>query len=50
VVAPEHEEVLWILDFVGEHEADSLDGLFSPINIVAQEEVVRISWKSCVLV
>ena len=49
MVASEHEEVLRVFDFVGEHEADGFDRLFSSVNIVAKEEVVGISGKSCVL-
>lgn len=37
MVAPKHEEVLWVLDFVGEHETDGLDGLFSSVDIVPEE-------------
>ena len=33
----EQEEVLWVLDFVGQKQADSLDVVFSAVNIVSQE-------------
>ena len=48
MVASQHEEVFWVFDLVGEHEADSFDGLFAAVDIVAQEEIVGLSWKSCV--
>lgn len=35
MVAPKEEEVLWVFDLVGEHEADGLDGLFSAVDVVA---------------
>ena len=49
MVAPEHEEVLGVLDLVGQHQADGLDRLFSPVDVVTQEQVVRVSWKASVL-
>ena len=48
VVAPQHEEILGVLDFVCQHEADGLDGLFPPVNVVAQEEVVCVPREPCV--
>ena len=49
MIAAEHEEVLGILDFVGKHKADGLDGLFSPVDVVAEEEIVGVSGEACVL-
>lgn len=49
MVASEHEEVLGVLDFVGHEQADALDGHFSSVDIVAEEEVVSISGESSVL-
>ena len=40
VVSSEDEEVLGVLDLVGEQEADGLHGLLSTIDIVTEEEVV----------
>lgn len=37
VVASKQEEVLWVLDFVGQEQADSLDVVFSTVNVVSQE-------------
>ncbi len=49
VVPPQQEEVLRVLDLVGEEEADGLERLLSAINIVAQEEVVRLRREAAVL-
>ncbi len=48
MVAPEHEEVLGVFYFVGQHQADRLDRLLSSVDVISQEEVVRVSWKTCV--
>lgn len=34
VVATEDEEVLWVLDFVGEEKADGLERLLSTVDVV----------------
>ena len=44
VVAAQHEEVLWVLDLVGEQEADGLERLLPPVHVVAQEQVVGL-WR-----
>ena len=44
MVAPEEEEVLWVLDLVGEQEADGLERLLPPVHVVAQEQVVGL-WR-----
>ena len=49
VVAPEQEEVLRILDLVGQQQADGLQGLFPPVYVVAQEQVVALRRKAPVL-
>lgn len=49
MIASEQEKVLGILDLIGEHEADGLNGLFSPVDVVPQEEVVGLSGKSGIL-
>ena len=48
MVAAQHEEVFWVFDLVGEHEADGFDGLFAAVDIVTQEEIVGLAGKSCV--
>ena len=37
VVATKNEEVLWVLDLVGQKQADCLEGLLAPVHVVAQE-------------
>ena len=49
MVAAQHEEIFWVFDLVGEHEADGLDGLFSPVDVVPQEEVVGLSGEASIL-
>ena len=49
MIAPQQEEILRVFDLISEHEADGLDGLFPPIDIVAQKEVVSFSGKPCIL-
>ena len=40
VVAPEEKEVGSELDFVGEEEANALQGFLPPVHIIPQEEIV----------
>ena len=49
MVAPEEEEVLWVLDLVGEQEADGLERLLPPVHVVAQEQVVGLGREPSVL-
>lgn len=49
VVAPEHEEVLGVLDLVGQEQAHALDGLLAPVHIVPQEQVVDFSGVAALL-
>lgn len=49
VVAPQDSELVWVLNFEGEEEADGLDALAAPINIVPQEEVVGLRREAPVL-
>ena len=49
VVAPEQEEVLWVLDLVGEQEADGLQRLLAAVNVVPEEEVVGLGREAAVL-
>lgn len=48
VVATEEEEVLRVLDLVGQEEAHGLEGLLATINIIPQEEVVGIGWETAI--
>lgn len=49
MITPEEEEVLRVLNLVGQHETDTLNGLFSSVNVVAKEKVVLVAWVSAVL-
>ena len=49
VVASEEEEVLGVLDLVGEEQTDSFKGLLATIDIVPEEEVVGIRREATVL-
>ena len=49
VIASQKEEVLGILDFVAEKKAHGFDGLFSTVNVVTKEEVVRFGWEASIL-
>ena len=49
VVPAEKEEVLGVLDLVGEQKADCLDALFASVNIVAEEEIVGLGWVTAVV-
>ena len=49
MVSPEQEEVLRVLDLVGQQEADGLQALLPPVDVVAQEEVVGLGREAAVL-
>ena len=48
MVAPEKEEVFWVLDFVGQQQADGLQRLLPSVNVIAQEEVIGLRRKSAI--
>lgn len=49
VVAAEDEEVLGVLNLVGEEKADGLEGLLATVDVVAEEEVVGLGRETTVL-
>ena len=49
VVAAEDEEVLRVLDLVGEQQADGLEGLLAAVDVVAEEQVVGFGREAAVL-
>lgn len=49
VVATQQEEVLGVLDLVGQQQADGLQRLFAPVHVVTQEQVVALGGKAPVL-
>ena len=42
MVASKEEEVFRVFDLVGHEQADTLERLFAPVNIISQEEVVCV--------
>ena len=49
MVAAQQEEVLGVLDLVGQQQADGLQGLLPPVHIVPQEQVVSLGREAPVL-
>jgi hypothetical protein len=49
VITSEKEKVFRILDFIGKHEGDAFNGLFSAVDIVAEKEVVLVAGVTAVL-
>ena len=49
MVAPQNEEILRILDFVGKQETYGLQGLLATVDVVPEEEVVGFWWETAVL-
>jgi hypothetical protein len=49
VVAAQDEEVLGVLDLVGQEKADGLEGLLATVDVVTEEEVVGLRRESTVL-
>lgn len=49
MVPSQEKEILGVFDLVGEQEADGLQGLFAPVHVVAEEEVVGLGRKPPVL-
>ena len=49
VVTAEDEKVLWVLDLVGEQQANGLEGLLSTVDIVSEEKVVGFWGETAVL-
>ena len=49
VVAAKDEEVLGVLDLVREQQADALQAVLAAVDVVAEEEVVRVRREAAVL-
>jgi len=37
VISTEQEEIQWVLDLIGEQQADRLQGLLAPIHVVPEK-------------
>lgn len=48
MVPTEQEEVLWVLDLIGQQQADGLQRLLAPVHVVAQEQVVAL-WREAAI-
>jgi hypothetical protein len=48
VVAAEYEKVLGVLDLVREEKADSLERLLATVDVVAEEEIVRLGGEATI--
>ena len=44
MIAPQHKEVLRVLDFVCEKKAYCLERLLATVDVISQEQVVRL-WR-----
>ena len=49
MVSTKNEEVLGILDLVREEEANSLETLLATVDVIAQEEIIRLGREATVL-
>jgi hypothetical protein len=49
VVPTEQEEILRILDLIGQQQADSLQRLLAPVHVVTQEKVVALWRETAIL-
>lgn len=49
VVASKNEEILWVLYFISEEEANCLKRLLAAVDIVSQEEIICVWWEASVL-
>ena len=49
VVSTKDEEVLGILDLVGQQQADRLERLLPTVDIVSEEQIVGFRWETAVL-
>ena len=49
MIASKKEEVFRIFDLVGQQETDGLEALLSSVDVVTQEQVVRLGGEAAVL-
>ena len=49
MVPPEQEEVLGVLDLVGQQQADGLQGLLASVHVVSEEQIVGLGGEAAVL-
>ena len=49
MISSEDEKVFRVLDLVCEEKAYSFEGLFTPVDVVAEEEVIGFWWEAPIL-
>ena len=49
MISSEEEEILWILDLIGQEKADGLHGLLPSVHIVPKKEVIGVWGKGAIL-
>lgn len=49
VIAPQEEEIFRVLDLISQKQGDALNGLFSSIYVIAQKQVILVTWKAAIL-
>ena len=49
MVASQNKNLLWIFNFEGKQQANCLDALPSPVDIVPQEQIVGLRRQSAIL-
>jgi hypothetical protein len=48
MVSTEEEEVLGVLNLIGQEEANSFQRLLAAVDVISQEEVVSIGWETAI--
>lgn len=46
MIAPEHEKVFRVLDFIAEQKENGFKGHLPSIDIISQEQVISSRWKA----
>lgn len=49
VVAPQNEEVLGVLDLIGEQKANGFQRLFASVDVIAKEKIVGLGREAAIL-
>ena len=49
MVTTENKEILWVFDLVRQQEADRFQTLFTAVDVITEEDVIRLWWEASVL-
>ena len=49
MISTKDEKVFRVLDLVCEKETDGFEGLFTPVDIIAEEEIIGFWWEAAIL-